>query len=369
MVLHSRAHTLYRKKNRTNQLNAEEEKELKDTLKKRNLLPTTIAGPGYRIYYVRYADDFLIGINGNLTKAQQLKQSVSQMLKEELKLTMSEDKTKLTYAKDKHSKVSFLGTEIYRSSSRTNNQKSVVKYYGKLNRRVRSRIPATRLYINMPMKTIVNKLSNQGFCRILDWKQGKITPTAKTAWLNLPLGDIVAKYNSIMRGYRNYYSFVDNRPRMQLIQFILLHSCAKLIARKKKLGSRAKAFKAYGTNLTVPKGQKTVSFSLFKSHKRTGRFVINPPDPLDTVYYSLRSRSPLERKCTICESTELIQMHPIRHLNKDIKGNMVDVMRAMNRKQVVVCKPCHESIHRGLYDGINLKIFLERKQLLITSKN
>jgi hypothetical protein len=31
------------------------------------------------------------------------------------------------------------------------------------------------------------------------------------------------------------------------------------------------------------------------------------------------------------------------------------VMAALNRKQVPVCKACHERIHRGEYDGLSLK--------------
>jgi len=33
------------------------------------------------------------------------------------------------------------------------------------------------------------------------------------------------------------------------------------------------------------------------------------------------------------------------------------VMRALNRKQIPTCTLCHKKIHKGEYDGINLKDF------------
>lgn len=33
----------------------------------------------------------------------------------------------------------------------------------------------------------------------------------------------------------------------------------------------------------------------------------------------------------------------------------MNVMRAMNRKQITVCKSCHVKIHAGIYSGISKK--------------
>lgn len=53
----------------------------------------------------------------------------------------------------------------------------------------------------------------------------------------------------------NYYSFVDNYNEIRMIiDFIFRHSCAKSLARKFNLRSRAAAFKAFGKDLKTSQG-------------------------------------------------------------------------------------------------------------------
>ena len=165
--LDSRIQTLYKRISRNKLLdNTEHKLELKQRIKQRSLLPSTIPAEGYRIYYVRYADDFIVGINGKLKLASEIKQNIGIFLEKELKLTMSEQKTKLTHSKQK---ILYLGTEIYRRYSRTNNQNSIMKYNPITKRRHRSRTPATRLSLNIPIQRVIQKLQNQGMCKVKDW--------------------------------------------------------------------------------------------------------------------------------------------------------------------------------------------------------
>jgi len=64
--------------------------------------------------YVRYADDWIIGIWGKKKAASELKTELRGFL-EKLKLTLSEEKTLITNAKS--NKAKFLGTEIKRYAS------------------------------------------------------------------------------------------------------------------------------------------------------------------------------------------------------------------------------------------------------------
>ena len=144
-----------------------------------------------------------------------------------------------------------------------------------------------------------------------------------------------------MRGISNFYSFADNSARLQFIQNILLHSCAKLFGRKLNLNSRKVVFSKFKSNLQVqapvssaPNSKsKIYSFKLEKSFKATGKFLINPADPLDTVYYNLRTRSKLDNEslCCICTSNERVEMHQVKAL-KGKSDNFMVVMRAMNLK-------------------------------------
>src|SRR3989454_8571649 len=70
--------------------------------------------PGFRrLYYIRYADDFLVGINGNKAEAEALKIWLGNYLKNELQLELSAEKTLVTSAKER---VRFLGYDIKRWS-------------------------------------------------------------------------------------------------------------------------------------------------------------------------------------------------------------------------------------------------------------
>jgi hypothetical protein len=68
------------------------------------------ADPNYkRLQYVRYADDFLIGIIGSKEDAIQVRNDVKEFL-DSLKLILNLDKTKITHARDDIAH--FLGTDI-----------------------------------------------------------------------------------------------------------------------------------------------------------------------------------------------------------------------------------------------------------------
>ncbi len=45
-----------------------------------------------RLNYVRYADDFLIGVIGNKAECEKIKADVTQFMQEKLKLEMSQEK-------------------------------------------------------------------------------------------------------------------------------------------------------------------------------------------------------------------------------------------------------------------------------------
>lgn len=63
-----------------------------------------------RLSYVRYADDFLIGVIGPRKDAEEIMQTVAKFLREKLCLELNLGKTKLTHAR--RSAAHFLGTDI-----------------------------------------------------------------------------------------------------------------------------------------------------------------------------------------------------------------------------------------------------------------
>src|SRR5262249_36635512 len=63
-----------------------------------------------RLRYVRYADDFLLGFVGPKKEAEKIRQRLSEFLSQQLKLTLSVEKTLITHATE--DKAKFLGYEI-----------------------------------------------------------------------------------------------------------------------------------------------------------------------------------------------------------------------------------------------------------------
>lgn len=78
------------------------------------------------LQYCRYADDFIIGVIGSKQDAEQIKADVKRFLAEELKLTLSEEKTKITHT-SKFAR--FLGYDICisRSNAIKYNKRGVAK--------------------------------------------------------------------------------------------------------------------------------------------------------------------------------------------------------------------------------------------------
>src|SRR6266851_1589562 len=60
-----------------------------------------------RLWYVRYADDFLLGFSGPREEAEQIKQRLQEFLRETLKLELSQEKTLITHARTEAAR--FLG--------------------------------------------------------------------------------------------------------------------------------------------------------------------------------------------------------------------------------------------------------------------
>jgi len=63
-----------------------------------------------RLWYVRYADDFLLGFSGPRHEAEEIKQRIGRFLRETMRLELSETKTLITHARDNAAR--FLGYEI-----------------------------------------------------------------------------------------------------------------------------------------------------------------------------------------------------------------------------------------------------------------
>jgi hypothetical protein len=119
-----------------------------------------------RATYVRYADDFLIGIIGSHEDCVNIKERLAKFLDTQLKLTLSEQKTKITQATKEHAK--FLGFLIKRADP------TRIRMFKRKKNAVTQRI-SPNLGVIVPMDSILERLRERGMTRI---KHGKYQPTA-----------------------------------------------------------------------------------------------------------------------------------------------------------------------------------------------
>lgn len=334
--------------------------EYRALVKYRRTLPSVLVNdPEYiKIKYLRYADDWIIGVYGSRTLAQEIKEQVKGFLRTRLKLRLNEEKTHITHARTEEAH--FLGTLL---SLGAGGEAKIARITDVLGRTYTRRCTGWQTVMHAPLPKIIKRLQERGICTA----EGK--PIAKRAWIHLDEDQLIRLYSSINRGLQNYYRFVDNWAKLTRIQYILQFSLAKTLAHKRKVSMRA-IFKRYGKDLKVKiacregEEERFVSFSLNHDWaKQRGAFQTGKNTTIDRIRLSQRmtTRSKLGRPCCICGKTAQnarIEMHHVRHIRKlsdkrEAKG-FNRILRKLNRKQIPVCEGCHDKIHRGEYDGLKL---------------
>jgi len=208
----------------------------------------------------------------------------------------------------------------------------------------RSKRQGLQLRFQAPLQNIIKRLLTQGFME-------KERSKPKFIWISNDHRTIVKLYNSVVRGYLNYYSFVNNYGSLaSRIMYILKGSCAKLLASKFKLKTSAAVYKKFGKHLTAKPTEiktKPISF-IHPSYKVTLSFMTKADPNIPGIYTRGISKATLEGlTCRICDSDYQVEMHHVRHM-KDLnpKLSLIDkLMVKRNRKQIPLCRKCHMDRH------------------------
>jgi group II intron reverse transcriptase/maturase len=192
-------------------------------------LPTLLVDdPGFmRIKYLRYADDWIVGIWGSHALAEHIKEEIKTFLNDHLRLTLSEEKTHITHARTEEAL--FLGTRLKLGSGTEAKLALQTNMWGK---KFKRRSTGWETVMKAPVPKLLKRLSDRGFCT----KEGK--PISKSGWAFLDTDQIILLYSSVNRGIQNYYRFVDNWVQLQRIQYILQYSLAMTLGRKFKISTR-----------------------------------------------------------------------------------------------------------------------------------
>lgn len=298
-----------------------------------------------RLKYIRYADDFILGVIGSKEDALRIKEDIKSFLSESLALELSEEKTLITHT-GKSAK--FLGYEI--TVTRNNHQRRDVQ--GRLRRTY-----GKRVRLNVSMATLRDKLLEYGAMEI-KLRNGKEIwkPKCRSGLIFNDDLEILDRYNRETVGFCNYYLIANNCVVLHNFRYIMEYSMYKTFAGKYRSTVR-KINKKYRLNklFTVKYEQQGVikSRTFYKtSFKRrttafNGSCDIEPYSIADVSRTNLTDRLKAE-KCELCGATGKLIMHHVRNL-KDLKGkeSWKRLMSARKRKTIALCPSCHRLRHLG----------------------
>ena len=298
-----------------------------------------------RLKYIRYADDFILGVIGSKEDALRIKEDIKSFLSESLALELSEEKTLITHT-GKSAK--FLGYEI--TVTRNNHQRRDVQ--GRLRRTY-----GKRVRLNVSMATLRDKLLEYGAMEI-KLRNGKEIwkPKCRSGLIFNDDLEILDRYNRETVGFCNYYLIANNCVVLHNFRYIMEYSMYKTFAGKYRSTVR-KINKKYRRNklFTVKYEQKGVikSRTFYKtSFKRrttafNGSCDIEPYSIADVSRTNLTDRLKAE-KCELCGAEGKLIMHHVRNL-KDLKGkeSWKRLMSARKRKTIALCPSCHRLRHLG----------------------
>jgi len=297
-----------------------------------------------RLWYVRYADDWLLGFSGPHEEAEQIKEQLNEFLRDTLKLELSKGKTLITNARSQAAR--FLSYEII-------NQDEDDKQYRSLHRRCINGVPGLKI----PVDVIRAKCAKY-------MRHGK--PIHLAARINDSDYSVVVQYQSEYRGFVNYYLMAFNVHRLWQLHHVMKTSLAKTLADKHQSSVR-KVIRKFQTTVPTPHGtlkalevrherggEKKPLVARFGGIELRWRKVITLNDQPKEVFGSRSEvvQRLLAQICELCESEDRCEVHHIRrlaNLNKPgqrEKPLWVKRMAARRRKTLVVCQKCHEDIHR-----------------------
>lgn len=335
-------------------LSVEEKKECARTLRQmrseQRKLPThPVQETSYKaIQYVRYADDFIVGVIGSHEDAKKLKQYLTVFLKEKLGLTLSTEKTKITNTAEN---ARFLGYDI--SVSRSQDIK-------RLKNGKRQRVYSGVVQLRMPLEKWTAKLLEYGAIRI------KKDESGKERWKTMPRGklinrtdiEILSRYNSEIRGLYNYYAIAGNVSTLNHFSSRMKYSMLKTFGSKYRCKVR-KIKERY-----VKNGEFTVAYKTKSGMKESVYYhdgfrkktepALGQVDMLD-IYKKYDKPNSLAirlhtNKCELCGmDCDGLEMHQVRRL-KDLNGEQEweRIMLQRRRKTLAVCPSCHIEIHNSM---------------------
>ncbi|MCM1237134.1 MAG: reverse transcriptase domain-containing protein [Ruminococcus flavefaciens] len=300
------------------------------------------------IKYVRYADDFIIGVRGSREDCEEIKRKLSCFIRDSLKMELSEEKTLITHS---NTYARFLGYDMRIRRS------NVIKPNG---RGTTQRTMSNHMELAVPLRDKIQPfLFKHGVVK--QKENGELEPVHRNDLLRLTDLEIVSAYDAELRGICNFYYLAGNFYKLHYLSYLMEYSCLKTLAFKHRctIGKIKEKFSDKKGGWCIPyetkKGMKCLYLSKHSDCAKGKEASDMIPD-MTMIHKHTRStfESRLKAKtCELCGCTESRQFE-IHHVNKlkNLKGKepWEVMMIAKRRKTMVVCYECHKKIHNQSFE-------------------
>ena len=213
------------------------------------------------IKYIRYADDFILGVKGDKADCERIKRQLSDFISQTLKMELSEQKTLITHS---NQYARFLGYDI-----RVRRDQKLKPHGNHVSRTLNGSVDLCVPFADKIMPFLFGKSV------IRQLRDGTIEPIARKYIFRCTDLEIVSTYNSELRGICNYYSIASNFNKLQYFEYLMEYSCLKTLAGKHESTSRKMMRKyrdgtgSWGVPYQTKAGIKRRSFARFMDCKNT----------------------------------------------------------------------------------------------------
>lgn len=357
-----------------------------------------------RTIYVRYADDWIVLTNGPREYAEKIKEDIAGFLFETLKLKLSPTKTKVTDIRKDHAR--FLGFQlkngkVYDSNKLAGNTEVASRALilrGTINRVkkenpqhvYRARTINPNIIIAWDRERILGRLEQKRFIARDPEKSWR--GRTKPEWTTLEAHEIIQRYNWVISGLANYIGPVSTfKLDFQQLHYLLTYSCYHTLASKFRCRI-SEVINRFGKDIQIKweeksitrkKGEekkiertkiiKLINWERAKEIIKAGvirkiekkKYPVAHLDQILTQRVNFRTKYKLSLYCCVCGSTTQVEYHHIRHVRIGKARGFLKVMSQLNRKQIPVCKPCHDNIHSGRYDDMALTDLYDEQLIIL----
>jgi group II intron reverse transcriptase/maturase len=293
-----------------------------------------------KVGYVRYADDFVIMVQGKKPEAQAIKDEIGKKL-QEMGLALSEEKTKLTHWRYR---VNFLGYQLHgRQTKKGTSIRPILSIPREKRQRIKEALQVVGGYHQIPEVDAIVQMSAmfRGWCNYYRYA------TAPQATF-----EDLSSYT-----WWRYAHYMARKHRLSIAQMIGQERHAGRLGKVQRNGRKRTTFRVFVEGKPLTLDLFPPRTGQIRGRATTGRWTVDLKPVIPTNWQSGRSlatrRAALERANGLCErcgeNTAAHVHHTVALRGKTFLARVMSDS-AQRYSALALCKACHLEVHGGSYD-------------------